>query len=147
MTVEVEYADALSYNRNDLYLEIRLPNSSGTLVSDSCLSGMSDRAVYDACRSYRLSDSHVTLAVSNLGEFCSKSDLICKVRLDDYVNSWYATDEEDAVRDSFTFEMFYVDTDGVKMPVYEGSNEPTYARPMLEPLDIELVSVEFDPLV
>lgn len=65
--------------------------------------------------------------------------------MQDFVNSWYATDAESPERDSFDFTMFYMQDDDTKVVIYEEISAGIYARPSLKPLDITLKSLSFEP--
>ena len=83
-------------------------------------------------------DSHETLIIGNMKEFCPRRSLSCRIFIHNFVNSWYATDAEDFERDSFGVSMFYYLSDGTKVVIYEDTEYGVYARPKLEPLDIDL---------
>ena len=88
--------------------------------------------------------------MSNIHEFCDQEDLTCRIFVEDFVNSWYATGVEDSKRDAFGFTMFFMDAqDDKKELLYDSSHtegKGVFARPTLLPLEISLESMSLMPL-
>ena len=125
---------------------MQVPLSAGKIAKSLCYSGP-EQPVNGACHLQNSqSSTHETLFVKNLKAFCRTADLVCSIYIADFANAWFTSEEEDPLRDAFSFTLYYTQANGTQVSIFEDASESIFARPRLEPLALDLGGVSLSPI-